>query len=109
MPDWKRLVRHRLTPLSLTPAAEADLTEELAQHLEDRYCELCSGEASEEEAYHKAISELDDMYPLQTGLERNQRMPKYDRVPAGDVSLGHFMEDLSRDLRYALRTIRKSP
>jgi predicted permease len=90
-------------------AAEADLTEELAQHLEDCYRESRSGGASEEEAYEKAISELDDVYVLRAALERNQQMPKYEAVPAGDARPGHFMEDLWRDLRYAFRTMRKSP
>jgi DNA sulfur modification protein DndB len=108
MPDWKHLVRERLASLRLTATAESDLTDELAQHLEDRFRELRSGGASEEEAGRKAISELDCMDPLRTGLERNQRMPKYDAVPAGDVRPGSFMEDLWRDLRYAVRTMRKS-
>src|SRR5713226_8678932 len=109
MHDWKSLVRQRLTALCLTPAAEADLTEELAQHLEDQYRELRSGGSSEEDAYKKALSELDDMYPLKAGLERSQRLGKFDAVPAGDVRPGNFMEDLWRDLRYAVRTLRKSP
>jgi predicted permease len=109
MPDWKSLVRERLTPLNLNATAESDLAEELAQHLEDHYGELRSGGASEEEAYQQALSELDDMYPLRARSERSQRMPKYDAVPAGDVWRGAFMEDLWRDLRYTVRTMRKSP
>jgi hypothetical protein len=50
MPDWKGLIRERLKPLRLKATAEQDLTEELAQHLDDHYRELRSGGASEEDA-----------------------------------------------------------
>src|SRR5258708_7615140 len=109
MPDWKCLVRERIAPLCMKSTAESALAEELAQHLEDHYRELVSGGASEEEASQDAVSELDDMYPLQAELERSQRMAKYDAVPAGDIKPGNFLEDLWRDLRYAVRTMRKSP
>ena len=55
MPDWRNIVRERLAPLSLKAGAETDLTEELAQHLEDRYRESLSGGGSEDEAYQTAI------------------------------------------------------
>ncbi len=70
MPDWKNLVRHRLTPLGLTTAAETDLVDEVAQHLEDLFRELRSGGTGAEEAYRRATAELDDLYPLRAGLER---------------------------------------
>jgi len=109
MPDWKSVVRNRIAPLHLEGAAESDLTEELAQHLEDRYRELSGGGASEEEAYQKVISELDDMHPLRAESDRNRRMGEYDTVSDGHTRPGNFMEDFWRDLRYAVRTMRKSP
>jgi macrolide transport system ATP-binding/permease protein len=96
-PDWKSLLRER------APAAEASLIDELAQHLEDRYRELMSAGASEQEAYEQTVSEVSDMAALRV------RMPKHDPVPLASAAAGNFLEDLGRDLRYAARTMRKNP
>ena len=109
MRDWKKLVRERIAPLRLQPTAESDLTEELAQDLEDRYRELRSGGATEGEAYQKTAAELDDMQPIRAEFGRSQQIPKHDVVPIGDASTTNFMEDLWRDLRYTGRTMRKNP
>ena len=55
MPEWKpemfeEAVRRRLVPLHLTAAAESDLVVEIAQHLEDRFRELCVRGAGAKEA-----------------------------------------------------------
>ncbi len=97
MPDWKLLVSKRL------PDAEQDLVLELAQHLEDRYRDLRNAGAGENEAIRCAMSELDDVYPI-----RNKRSMQ-DPVPIGDTGSSNFVEDFWRDLRYAVRTMWKSP
>ncbi len=109
MADWKALVRSRLASLRMTASAESELADELAEHLEDQYRELRSGGTSHEEAYRRTIAELDDTYPLGAGMDRSQRMPAHELVPAGDARRGRFMDDLWRDLRYAGRTMRTSP
>jgi putative ABC transport system permease protein len=55
MPDWKEEVSRRLAPLKLAPAREAEIVEEVAQHLEDRYQELVAGGATEDEARRVAL------------------------------------------------------
>uniref|UniRef100_Q01XA1 Permease n=1 Tax=Solibacter usitatus (strain Ellin6076) TaxID=234267 RepID=Q01XA1_SOLUE len=109
MPDWKTIVRQRLAPLRLKAGEENDLTDELAQHLEDRYRELLSGGTAEAAARREVLAELDDLYPLRAGLQSAQRVPARDAVPAGDARRGNFIDDLWRDLRFAVRTMRKSP
>lgn len=42
VPDWKYEITRRLASLKLPPLREAEITEELAQHLEDRYKELAT-------------------------------------------------------------------
>lgn len=54
MPQWKEEIRRRLESLPLAPEREAEIVEELAQHLDDRHAELCAGGATEAEA-HRAL------------------------------------------------------
>jgi hypothetical protein len=109
MADWRPVVRRRLAELRLTPAAEAELTEEVAQHLEDLDRDLQSGGATPGAAYASAISELDDIGELRRGIERSQRMPRHELVPAGDAISSTWLNDLQRDLRYAGRAMRSNP
>ena len=40
MRDWREDVRARLASLRLSPTREAEIVDELSQHLDDRYREL---------------------------------------------------------------------
>src|ERR1700690_1888003 len=101
MPDWKSIVRSRVASMQLEGAAELDLIDELGQHLEDRYREICSGGASDVEAYEKTVSELDDMYPLRAELHKAIQLPG-DDAALGNTRAGNYVDDLWRDIRYSL-------
>lgn len=60
MPEWRRAIASRLAGLNLPPSREAEVIEELAQHLEDRCQELRAAGLSEDAARHDALSELDE-------------------------------------------------
>src|SRR5688572_10768346 len=58
MRDWSQHVRPKLSMLRLSPAREAEIIEELSQHLDDRWKELIAGGASAEEATRLALAEF---------------------------------------------------
>jgi predicted permease len=109
MPDWKTIVQERIASLRLEGASEADLVEELARHLEDRYNELCNTGATHEDAFEATLSELKDMYPFRTNSTRARQLPLRESIPVGDPSSRNLLSDFARDLRYAGRTLRKNP
>jgi predicted permease len=109
MPDWKKIVGERLQPLGMAAAAEMSLAEEMAQHLEDRYREWISGGAGADEAYRRVLDELEDMRPVQASLSEPDRAPRHDPARAGDARPGGHLAGVWRDLRYAARSMRRSP
>src|SRR5262249_54720037 len=70
---WKREIGRRLAGLKIAPTREAEIVEELAQHLEDRYAGLLSGGATHEEAYRAALAELREGEMLEQELRRVER------------------------------------
>ena len=57
---WGEQVHSRLSGLHLSPAREHEIVEELAQHLEDRWRELVTSGAAEDEAVRLALGEFQD-------------------------------------------------
>lgn len=109
MPDWKEEIARRLRPLNLSPAREAEIVEEVAQHLEDRYGELVSGGSKEDEARRLALNELSDEYLLAKALRAvEQEAPQEPTVPGG-VGGNNFLGSTWQDLRYGLRQLRRNP
>ena len=108
MPDWGKEVRKRLTHLHLEPANEAEIVEELAQHLEDVYERSLKGGATEAEAKNAALQELATEDLLQKEMQRSQTSFKEPPVAGGPTN-SNFVADLLHDLRYAVRLQRKNP
>src|SRR5690242_18224553 len=109
MPDFREEVRHRLAPLKLEATREAAIVEELGQHLEDRYAELAARGTPGQQACAAVLAELDERNILADGLRRVARQPRFDPVPAGGPWHGSLLQHLAQDLRYALRSLRRSP
>jgi hypothetical protein len=108
MPEWKHEIRRRLAELKLEPTREAEIVEELAQHLEDRYSELRDGGATDEEARCAALAELSDSQLLTQELKRVEQQVVQEPVVLGARRI-NMIADLWQDLRYGLRMLRKSP
>jgi len=73
MPDWKKEIGERLAGLKLEAAREAEILDELSQHLEDRYQELTCAGASREEAYQATQAELGNREKLLADYQRSLR------------------------------------
>lgn len=113
MPEWKDEIRNHFVGLRLEPTREAEIVEELAQHLDDRYEELLARGATEEEARLGALAEISDNEMLSRELRQVERVIKYDPVffgaAAQRVGRRNIMGDLLQDTRYGLRMLRKNP
>ena len=108
MPEWKPEILRRLAPLKLSSAREAEIADELAQHLEDRYQELLLTGQSEDTAFRTAIDELEGEYLLARGLRPVERDWYREPIAVGKDSNNVF-SGIFQDLRYALRMLQKSP
>ena len=108
MLEWKLEIRKRLAGSNLKPEREAAILDEVSDHLQDRYDELRVQGATHEEAFRDVIREL-DWTDLVSELQPCKEIPPHDPVPEGAPASGRLISDFLMDLRYAARTLRKSP
>ena len=108
MPDWREHLGLHLAGLRLGPEREAEIIEELSQHLDQRYEELRAGGATEGEARRLVLEELREpealMQQMRSLRQAHVPPPITPGVPAVRVFAG-----LSQDLRYAARMLWKQP
>jgi len=107
MPDWKEEVRRRLSRLNLAPAREAEIVEELAQHLDDVYERSLKAGLTESEANQAALKQLADTELMQKEMRRSQKATSEAPVAGGGRT--NVLADFWNDLRYAIRLQRKNP
>src|SRR5215469_8595914 len=108
MPEWKPEILRRLAPLNLAPTREAEIADELSQHLEDRYQELLASGQSEDAAFRAALDELEGEDLLARDLKYIERTFYRGPIVPGKVS-GNVFEGIVQDVRYAVRMLLKSP
>jgi putative ABC transport system permease protein len=108
MPEWKPEIVRRLASLNLAPAREAEIAEELAQHLEDRYQELLASGKADDQAFRITIEELKDNDFLARSLNSVEREKYCEPILPGDATRS-FFAGFVQDVRFALRMLRKSP
>jgi putative ABC transport system permease protein len=108
MPDWTGQLRSRLAGLRLSPARETEIIEELAQHLDQRYEELRSGDASDADARRLVIAELLEPDALADHMRSLRQANVAPPITPGAPDR-FLLGDLTQDLRYGLRTLRRAP
>ncbi|HEV2424592.1 MAG TPA: ABC transporter permease [Terriglobia bacterium] len=105
---WRDEVASRLAGLKLEAAREAEIIDELSQHLEDRYRELLAAGVVEAEAWRTAIADLSDPEALGQGLRQVETRVEIEPVvPGAGGEKENVMNDLGQDLRYGLRVMVK--
>jgi predicted permease len=109
MPDFRNAIRARLSGLQLSPVREAEIVEELSQHLEQEYERALSGGASEPEAQAKVLMELNTPDLLSRELKDVERRMAQDLIASGTREKINIFADLGQDIRYALRMLAKNP
>jgi putative ABC transport system permease protein len=107
MPDWAKEIRVAIAPLNLEPMQEAELVEELSQHLRDRYEDMLGGGTDAEQAYQTLVKELNDG-TLVAGL-RLSLQGVHPPLPVGRDDRQGLFPGIWSDLRFGARLLRKNP
>ena len=108
MPDWREQLKTRLMPLRLSPAREAEIVDELSQHLDDRFEQLRRDGLDDAAAQQLALEELRDHDTLAREMQALRQARTAAPIAEGAPRRGAFA-DVLQDLRYAARMLWKQP
>ena len=108
MRDWSADVRRRLAALELAPAREAEIVDELAQHLRDFHHDLLSQGLLPDDVDRATLVELDRVANLTPDLA----VVEHERIHAAAATRRYesrAWRGLRQDVVYALRLCRRRP
>ena len=109
--DFKALVRARIGGVPGDPVREADIVDELAQHVAEHYADLLASGVPEPDAVALALAPFDDpgraSRSAKALAERSWRSPQRPGWPP--PSGGSIAGTIARDVRYATRFLLRAP
>jgi len=94
--------------LALSPAREAEIVDELSDHLDDRCRELVAGGKPEDEAVRLTLAEFRSGNLLARYMAPLRQSNARPSPPPG-AATEHLLTDFWQDLRYAARTFSRQP
>src|SRR5438046_4903804 len=109
MPDFKPEIRARLAEVGLPPAREAEIIEELSQHLAEEYEDAMSCGTPEEEARRRILEELNAPDLLGRELQQMESPAPRNCGTPGTETKGNLVADLAQALRSGLRPLLETP
>src|SRR5256885_2498045 len=95
--QWRDAIRPLLNGVPLSPAQEAEVVEELAEHLQNEYERALAVGASEPEARKRALDCLNDSELLAERLRGIEQLTYSEPVVPGKTRTKRFLPDLWQD------------
>src|SRR3989304_5055840 len=109
MSEWHRVLRDRVSALNIRPEREAEIIEELAEHLDDQLRESIAAGQTPDLARAAALAELDAPGELARRLAAIESRPPLVLPPPGAPSRGRWFQARWHDARRSMRALRRSP
>lgn len=108
MPDWRQEIASFIKDLDLDPGKEAEIVEELSQHLNDRYQDLVTQGIPADRAYRTVMEEFNGgklASELRSSLKSDQRRTLHEEPERQENRIA----ELWQNLRYGARILRFNP
>jgi predicted permease len=106
-PGWREQIRPHVASLRLDPVREAEIVEEISQHLDERYEELLHAGSTPEHARRQTLDEMleADTFTAAMRTLRQSHAPQRHTPGAAGPSL---LADACQDIRQSWRGLKKT-